>query len=104
MRSENVFAVDHDVGVASTLPSDRGGYVGMRVADRGDSDAREKVEMALAVARMDPGSLRSVDVEAARVYVPDEGWLTVEEFGEIYFNDADRLPGHLHFEEHGVHG
>jgi hypothetical protein len=39
-----------------------------------------------------------VDRERRLVFLPGEGWLTVEEFREIYLNEPQRLEGTIDFD------
>ncbi len=43
-----------------------------------------------------PSSM-TVDLEGHRVFLPNEGWLTEEEFWRIYYEEPQRLPGELDF-------
>jgi hypothetical protein len=40
-----------------------------------------------------------VDVENNRVYLESTGWISTEEFWDIYYNDPAKLPGDLDHEE-----
>jgi len=39
-----------------------------------------------------------VDLEGRRVFLPNEGWLTADEFWRIYYEEPQRLPAGLDFE------
>ncbi len=44
-----------------------------------------------------PSSMQ-VDLEGRRVFLPNEGWLTEDEFWRIYYEEPQRLPAGLDFE------
>lgn len=44
-----------------------------------------------------PSSMQ-VDLEGRRVFLPEEGWLTEDEFWRLYYEEPQRLPDGLDFE------
>jgi len=38
-----------------------------------------------------------IDAAAKRVYLPETGWISVDEFWEIYMNQPDKLPADLDY-------
>lgn len=47
---------------------------------------------AVAAAKM------QVDFDRRMVYLPDQGWLSEDEFWNIYYNEPDKLPGEIDFD------
>lgn len=39
-----------------------------------------------------------VDLEAHRIFLPSEGWLTADAFWDLYYNHPDRLPAGIDFD------
>ena len=46
---------------------------------------------------VEPSSM-IVDLEARRVFLPGEGWLTEDAFWEIYHDHPEKLPGDIDFD------
>ena len=64
------------------------------------SAAVTSVSTAVVAPAVDLGtdSPMQVDFETRQIFLPDTGWLSEDEFWNIYYNDPAKLPGNVDFE------
>src|SRR5208282_1891346 len=66
LRFDHVLAVNHHMQMTAHLGFDRAQHRRMAVAERGDGDSRDEIEVAFAVGGVEPRTLRANDFETER--------------------------------------